>query len=100
MSRQRRAAWTKVAQAVRGPSGHRARAARKMVAMLATLATLINLAGPVFAIVIAAPSGPEETCPNARQVTDALQLHVPGALVAPERPSLESRPDVLRTVLD
>lgn len=71
-----------------------------MVVMLATLAMLTNLAGPVLAIVIAAPSGPEDTCPNARQVTDALQAHVPGALVAPDRPSLESRPDVLRTVLD
>lgn len=68
--------------------------------LLVTLAMVAHMASPVFAIVVAAPSGPEDTCPNARQVTDALQVHVPGVLVAPDRPSLDARPDVLRTVLD
>ena len=62
---------------------------------------LLLAAGPLLAIVIAAPAGPDEGCPNARQVTDALQAHVAGALVGPDRGGGGPlRTDALRSVLE
>jgi hypothetical protein len=58
-------------------------------------------AGPLLAIVIAAPAGPEDSCPSARQVTEALQAHVSGALIGPDRGSGGPlRTDALRSVLE
>jgi hypothetical protein len=54
----------------------------------------------VFAVLIAAPAGPEDGCPSARQVTDAMQARFPGFLVLPDRAAATILPDVLRAVLD
>ena len=45
------------------------------------------------------PTGPDDTCPSARQVTDALQAHLPGQII-PERGLGPPRTDLLRAQLD
>jgi len=58
-------------------------------------------AGPLLAIVIAAPAGPEDGCPSARQVTEAMQVHISGVLVGPDRgEGAPLRADALRSVLE
>jgi len=62
---------------------------------------LLLTAGPLLAIVIAAPAGPEDSCPSARQVTEALQAHVSGALIGPDHGGGGPlRTDTLRSVLE
>lgn len=51
-------------------------------------------------VLIVAPIGSEDTCPSARQVTEALQTHFPGQILSPERLEAPPRPDLLRAVLD
>ena len=51
---------------------------------------------PVVAIPIIPPSGADDTCPSARQVSDALQGHLPGLV----QPAAGNRPDALRAVLE
>ena len=66
--------------------------------MLSMLALAV---GPLLAIVIAPPSGPDEACPSARQVTAALQAHVGGMIVNPDpKGAALPRADLLRAVLD
>jgi hypothetical protein len=52
------------------------------------------------AVSILPPYGSEDTCPNARQVTEALQAHLPGQILSPERAGAPMRTDTLRAVLD
>ena len=37
---------------------------------------------PAYAIAVLAPAGPDDGCPSPRQLTDALETHLPG-IVAP-----------------
>jgi hypothetical protein len=55
---------------------------------------------PVFATLVVPPTAPEDGCPSARQVTDAMLARFPALLVAPERPAATALSDVLRAVLD
>jgi hypothetical protein len=55
---------------------------------------------PVFAVLVAAPAGPDEGCPSARQVTDAMLARFPTLLVATPTEGQPTRPDVLRARLD
>lgn len=56
---------------------------------------------PVFAVLVAGPTGPEGDCPSARQVTEAMQARLgPAMVIAATDPQAQSRPDVLRTSLD
>jgi hypothetical protein len=52
--------------------------------------------GPVISVPIVPPAGTEDTCPSARQVSDALQTHLPGLV----QPAAAGRTDALRAVLD
>jgi hypothetical protein len=54
---------------------------------------------PVFGVLIAAPALPEQGCPSARQVTDAMQARFPISLVMPDQ-QLPTRSDLLRAFLD
>ena len=72
---------------------------------LMALATLLAFAGqppaaaalaPVVAAPIIPPAGADDTCPNPRQVSDALQAHLPGLV----QPGAQNRPDALRAVLE
>ena len=63
------------------------------------LAVLSSAVLPVFAVLVAAPAGPEEGCPSGRQVTDAMQARFPIALVMPDQ-QLPTRSDVLRVSLE
>ena len=54
------------------------------------------LLAPVAAAPIVPPTGADDTCPNARQVSDALQGHLPGLV----QPAAAGRPDALRAVLE
>ena len=48
---------------------------------------------PAYAVVVAAPSGPDQGCPSPRQITDALMARIPAVVV----PTLDaSAPGVLR----
>jgi hypothetical protein len=48
---------------------------------------------PAYAVVVAAPSGPDQGCPSPRQITDALMARIPAVVV----PTYEaSSPGVLR----
>jgi hypothetical protein len=56
---------------------------------------------PVFAVLVAAPVGPDEGCPSARQVTEAMVARFPTLLVpAPAEGQSPTRPDILRARLD
>lgn len=61
---------------------------------------LAPILAPLLAFLIVAPAGPEDSCPNARQVTEALQAHVPGALASADQAAGPPRPDLLRVVFD
>ncbi|HEY4188562.1 MAG TPA: hypothetical protein VGP07_26060 [Polyangia bacterium] len=52
------------------------------------------------AVAITPPSGSDDTCPSARQVTEALQAHLPGQIQAVDRGGVPPRPDALRALLD
>lgn len=52
--------------------------------------------GPIVSVPIIPPAGADDTCPNARQVSDALQSHLPGLV----QPAAAGRTDALRAVLD
>lgn len=53
------------------------------------------------ALVVAPPAaGPDDDCPSARQVGDAMQARFGASLIAPETAGVATRPDVLRSVLD
>jgi len=55
--------------------------------------------GPVVAAVpIIPPSGGDDTCPSARQVTDALQAHLPGFVQTADRAA--GRQEALQALLD
>lgn len=45
------------------------------------------------------PTGGDDTCPSARQVTEALQAHLPGQVI-PDRGGAPGRGDLLRAQLD
>jgi hypothetical protein len=48
---------------------------------------------PAYAVVVTAPSGPDQSCPTPRQITDALMARIPAVVM----PSYEaSTPGVLR----
>lgn len=51
---------------------------------------------PALAAPIIPPAGADDTCPNPRQVSDALQSHLPGLV----QPAAAGRADALRAVLD
>lgn len=61
-----------------------------------TVQPAVVIAAPVAAVPIIAPSGSDDTCPNPRQVSDALQSHLPGLV----QPAAANRPEALRAVLD
>jgi hypothetical protein len=48
---------------------------------------------PAYAVVVAAPSGPEQGCPSPHQITDALMARIPAVVVSG---SEASNPGVLR----
>jgi hypothetical protein len=48
---------------------------------------------PAYAVVVAAPSGPDQGCPTPRQITDALMARIPAVVVSG---SEASTPGVLR----
>lgn len=54
----------------------------------------------VLAVLIAAPAAPEEGCPSARQVTEAMQGRFPAYLVFPDQLTAIARPDVLHSIVD
>jgi hypothetical protein len=55
---------------------------------------------PVFAVLVAPPVGPDEGCPSARQVTDAMQARFPALVATAEQAQATGRPDLLRSQLD
>ena len=74
-------------------------------AFFSAVATLLAFTGqpapvvalaPVVAVPIVPPSGGDDSCPNARQVSEALQGHLPGLV----QPAAANRPDALRALLD
>ncbi len=70
---------------------------------LATLAALAASAAstlPVFSVLVAPPVGPDEECPSARQVTEAMQARFPAFVIVPGEPSLPVRTDVVRALVD
>jgi len=48
---------------------------------------------PAYAVVVAAPAGPDQGCPSPRQTTDALMAHIPAVVVSGDE---ASTPGVLR----
>jgi len=48
---------------------------------------------PAYAVVVAAPSGPDQGCPSPRQLTEALMAHIPAVVVSADE---ASTPGVLR----
>lgn len=54
----------------------------------------------IAAVVAPPPAGPEDACPSARQVGEAMQARFPELIVSPEAASGGTRPDALRSVLD
>jgi hypothetical protein len=69
-----------------------------LFAVAGPLPAALGVAPVAVAVPIIPPSGPEDTCPNPRQVTDALQAHLPGLVQPGDRAG--ARPDGLRAVLD
>ena len=65
-----------------------------------TLAAPSTVSAAPSAVSIVPPSGSEDTCPNARQVTEALQAHLPGQILSPERAGAPMSTDTLRAALD
>jgi hypothetical protein len=66
-----------------------------------TAALSILMPALTVALVVAPPPpGPEDACPSARQVGEAMQARFPGALIAADPAAGTSRPDALRSVLD
>jgi hypothetical protein len=60
---------------------------------------------PVFALLVVAPTGPDDGCPSARQVTEAMQARFPSSVLPADPASSQpgwsaTRPDVLRAILD
>jgi hypothetical protein len=71
-----------------------------MRTLLCLLGTLLALpAAGASAAGVIPPSGSDDTCPSARQVTEALQAHLPGQVI-PERGGAAARGDLLRAQLD
>lgn len=54
----------------------------------------------IAAVVAPPPAGPEDACPSARQVGEAMQARFPELMVTPETASSGARPEALRSVLD
>jgi hypothetical protein len=54
----------------------------------------------VLSFVVAPPVRPDDGCPSARQVTDALTARIPESLVPPPAPRQPVRADLLRAVVD
>jgi hypothetical protein len=48
---------------------------------------------PAYAVVVAAPSGPDQGCPSPRQLTEALMAHIPAVVVSADE---ASTPGVLK----
>ena len=61
---------------------------------------IVPAALPVFALLVVAPTGPDDGCPSARQVTEAMQARFPASVLPADPASSQNRPDVLRALLD
>jgi hypothetical protein len=48
---------------------------------------------PAYAVVVAAPAGPDQGCPSPRQITEALMAHIPAVVVSADE---ASTPGVLK----